>query len=282
MIFPACRIESKLLDGGVMKFVSRLADGEHIESVIIPAAGRTTLCISSQAGCRMGCLFCATGRMGFRRDLAAEEIVWQIMAARFLLCRRVDNIVFMGMGEPLDNLDAVARALHVITDQRGLDIAPRHVTVSTAGHADGIRALVAIGFPHLRVAVSINATDDALRSRLMPINRKYPLSKLRETMDTLARGRGETVLIEYVLLAGVNDSEDDAASLARYLKGLPVRVNVIAYNSTQGAIYDTPKPAQIRRFVARLAAEKLFVRIRQSRGQGLLAACGQLGSVAPL
>jgi len=278
--FPDCRIESKISGEGVIKFASRLADGERIESVIIPAAGRTTLCVSSQAGCRMGCCFCATGRAGFRRNLAAGEIVWQVMAARFQLRRRIDNIVFMGMGEPLDNIDAVLTAIRVFADQRGLDIAPRHVTVSTAGHADGIRALAAANLPNLHVAVSINAADDVLRSRLMPINRQYSLAEVHKALEALPQGKKSTVLIEYVLIAGVNDSEDDAMRLVRYLHGLSVRVNVIACNPAPGSSFKGPGPEQVRRFVRWLTAEKLFVRIRQSRGQELMAACGQLGSPA--
>ena len=279
--WPSCRIVARREDDGVVKFISALADGRRVESVVIPARGRTTLCVSSQVGCRMGCRFCATGAMGFARNLAAEEIVWQVYAARFQLGRQIDNVVFMGMGEPLDNLDPVAQAVRVIADQRGLNIALRHVTLSTAGHADGIRRLAALDLPTLRLAVSLNATEDGLRSRLMPINRKYPLARLREELLAFPLGRRGTILIEYVLLAGVNDARTDAHNLAAYLKGLPVRVNVIAYNGGGSGNYAAPDAAQVRRFCHWLDEKHIFVRLRQSRGHGASAACGELGLLAP-
>lgn len=278
MRLPQIRILERLSEGGITKFVSILADNERIESVIIRAEGRTTLCVSSQVGCRMACRFCATGRMGFRRNLSAEEIVWQVHAARFGLRRRIDNVVFMGMGEPLDNLANVIRSIRVISDQRGFDIACRHITVSTAGHADGIRELVAEGLPNLRLAVSLNSADDGQRSQLMPINRAYPLSRLKAALQDAARITRGVIFIEYILLAGVNDTRADAIRLARYLDGLPVRINIIAYNPGRSPVYTPPDHAQVLRFARGLAADKLFVRIRPSRGQGIMAACGQLGA----
>ena len=279
---PACRIVARREMDGVMKFATALWDGRIIESVIIPAAGRTTLCISSQVGCRMGCRFCATGAMGFGRNLLPEEIVWQVWAARFTLAARVDNVVFMGMGEPLDNFAHVARALRVMGDQRGLDIAPRRVTVSSAGHADGIRRLGRLGLPNLRLAVSLNTADDGLRSRLMPINQRYPLGRLKAALQGFPTGRDGVVLVEYVLLAGVNDAREDAAGLAAYLKGLVARVNVIAYNGDGRSGFAAPPSAQVARFCRWLAEAGVFCRRRQPRGRGILAACGQLGaSLAP-
>ena len=275
---PSCRIVSRQEEDGVVKFASALDGDLIIESVIIPANGRTTLCVSSQVGCRMGCTFCVTGDMGLKRNLTVEEIVWQVYAARFTLERQVDNIVFMGMGEPFDNFDNVRQALRVITDQRGLDIAYRHITVSTAGHADGIRKLAAQNLPTLHLAVSLNAADDYLRTSIMPINRKYPLNLLKEELSTFPVGKNGTILIEYVLLAGINDSVEDAQKLASYLEGLPVRVNVIAYNSGSSTSYKTPNQAHARRFCKTLFEKNVFVRLRQSRGHGIMAACGQLGA----
>ncbi len=274
---PSCRIVEQIEDG-VLKFASALDDGHLIESVIIPSHDRTTLCVSSQAGCRMACSFCTTGAMGFIRNLSVEEIVWQVYAARFLLSHRVDNIVFMGMGEPLDNLDNVVQALRVISDQRGLDIPLSHITLSTAGHADGLARLAALNLTRLRLAVSLNAADDVLRSSLMPINNKYPLSRLRQELLSFPLCKGGIIFVEYVLLAGINDSLEHARSLARFLDGLPVRVNVIAYNGDGSTVYGTPPPEQVRQFCSWLAGEKIFVRARQSRGQSIMAACGQLGA----
>jgi 23S rRNA (adenine2503-C2)-methyltransferase len=274
---PSCRIVARQ-EAGVVKFASALADDHLIESVIIPARGRTTLCVSSQVGCRMGCRFCATGRMGYVRDLSVAEIVWQVYAARFTLGRRIDNLVFMGMGEPLDNFANLIQALRVLSDQRGLAIAHRHITLSTAGHGDGIRKLGALQLPNLRLAVSLNAADDALRSRLMPINQRYPLDRLKEELRAFPLGKGGVILVEYVLLAGINDARDDARKLAVYLHGLPVRVNVIAYNGGHAADYAPPSAQQVRWFCAWLADEKIFVRLRESRGQSIMAGCGQLGA----
>lgn len=273
---PACRIVARQEADGVVKFGTALVDGHCVESVVIPAPGRTTLCVSSQVGCRMGCAFCATGAMGFVRDLCAEEMVWQVYAARFILKHRIDNIVFMGMGEPLDNVDQVIQAVRVISDQHGLDVACSHITVSTAGHVEGLRKLGAANLPTLRLAVSLNAADDALRSRLMPINRRYPLARLKEALRAFLLDKKGVLFMEYVLLAGVNDSQEHAGQVARYLQDLPVRVNIIAYNPGGSDDLAAPDPRQVRRFRDWLVAEGLFARIRPSRGQGVQAACGQL------
>jgi 23S rRNA (adenine2503-C2)-methyltransferase len=277
---PACRIAEKQEEDGVIKFATRLADGHRVESVIIPARGRTTLCVSSQVGCRMGCTFCATGGMGFVRDLHAEEIVWQVYAARFILKQPVDNIVFMGMGEPLDNVEAVLQAVRVISDQHGFDIPCSHITVSTAGHAEGLRKLGAANLPTLRLAVSLHAADDALRSRLMPINRLYPLTCLKEALRQFPLGKKGVLFVEVVLLAGVNDSHEDAKRIIHYLEDLPVRINLIAYNQVGSEGFVAPSDKQVRQFRDWLVAAGLFARIRPSRGQGVRAACGQLAAIA--
>jgi 23S rRNA (adenine2503-C2)-methyltransferase len=274
----SCRIVAQQEEEGVIKYASALADDHIIESVVIPAEGRTTLCVSSQVGCRMGCRFCVTGGMGFVRSLTVEEIVWQVYAARFIMHYRIDNIVFMGMGEPLDNLENVLQAVRVMSDQRGLDVAHRRITISTAGHADGIRSLAASNMPNIRLAVSLNAANDELRSALMPINRKYPLGRLKEELQAYPLGRDGVIFIEYVLLAGVNDSQDHARELASYLDGISVRVNLIPYNGSRHKTYTAPTPEQVYRFRQWLMDEKLFVSLRRSRGQGIMAACGQLGA----
>ncbi len=275
---PSCRIVAHREDEDVLKFVSSMEDGCLVESVLIPSQNRTTLCVSSQVGCRMGCRFCATGFMGFVRHLTVEEIVSQVYAARFELRRPVHNIVLMGMGEPLDNLDNVVRAVRVMSDQRGLDIAHRHITLSTAGHADGIERLGALGLCNLRLAVSINAPNNGLRSQLMPINRRFPLERLKESLLAHPLGKNGVIFVEYVLLEGINDSEEHAGELARYLRGLKARVNVITYNGDGTTTYKTPSPERVRRFCGWLADERLFVRERRSRGGNIMGGCGQLGA----
>ncbi len=275
--FPACRIVA-IQREEVVKFALSLEDGALIESVIIPGPRRTTLCLSSQVGCAWGCRFCATGSLGFVRDLSPSEIVQQVLTARFELGHPVDNIVFMGMGEPLANLDSVMQAMRVIGDQHGLAIAPSHITISTAGHVDGMLRLTRIAPPNLRLAVSLNAANDELRTTLMPINRAYPLAALKDALAAWPLGRGGVILIEYVLLAGINDTQAHALELYRFLEGLPVRVNVIAYNGAGAGLFRTPAPEDVRRFCAYLAEQRLFVRHRTPRGQGILAACGQLGA----
>jgi 23S rRNA (adenine2503-C2)-methyltransferase len=262
---------------GVAKIVFSLADGERVESVCIPMPGRSTLCISSQAGCRMGCAFCRTGSLGLQRNLSVEEIVGQVYAVRHGLGRAIDNIVFMGMGEPLDNFDNVAQAIRVLSDQRGLDIPHSHMTVSTAGLTGGIRRLGELGWPGLKLALSLNAADDELRSRLMPVNRRYPLAQLKQALQGYPLRKKGVFFIEYVLLKGVNDGPEQAAGLARFLDGLPVRVNVIGYNPGPDGPFESPGEEACRLFCSWLVREGLFVRLRSSRGQGIHAACGQLG-----
>ncbi len=276
---PACRIAARREDGGVVKCGVELTDGRIVEFVVIPAKGRTTVCVSSQVGCRMGCAFCATAGMGFTRNLAADEIVWQVWAARFQLGFKVNNVVFMGMGEPLDNFDDVVQAVRVMNDQRGLDIPLRRITISTAGDVDGVHRLAALGMRNLCLAISLHATDDALRSALMPINRRCSLASLKQELLAFPLPKNGVVFIEYLLLAGVNDSRPMARDLARYLDGLPARVNVIAYNEARpGGRFAPPSPEHARRFCGWLAEEGLFVRLRESRGRGAMAACGQLGA----
>ncbi len=263
---------------GVVKIIFRFVDGVRVEAVVIPSERRTTLCVSSQAGCRMGCLFCCTGANGFSRDLRCQEIVGQVFAVRHVLGRSVDNIVFMGMGEPLDNISNVVQALRVLSDQRGFDIAPRHITVSTAGLPDGIRHVGDLGLPGLRLAISLNAANDELRSSLMPVNRRYPLAALKQALQDYPLKKREIFFIEYVLLKGVNDSPEHGAELVRFLTGLPVRVNVIDYNPGHGSRFESPGHAACKRFCALIARQGIFVRLRSSRGHGIQAACGQLGA----
>jgi 23S rRNA (adenine2503-C2)-methyltransferase len=263
-------------DQEALKFSTTLSDGNAIESVVIPAAKRTTLCVSSQAGCRFGCRFCATGGRGFTRDLTTHEIVGQVFIARFILQRTINNIVFMGMGEPLDNFDNVAQAIRVISDQRGLNIPPCNITLSTAGHADGIARLAALNMPTLCLAVSLHAADETVRSRLMPINRQFPLALLKKRLKEYPLGKRGVFFIEYIVIPGINDSREMAKKLVGFLEGLPVRLNLLAFNPHPSLPYRAPTDDRMKQFRQWLVEKGLFVRIRKSRGAGISAACGQL------
>ena len=264
-------------EGDLVKLIIRLQDGLDIETVVIPMARHTTVCISCQVGCRMGCRFCETGQMGFYRHLTAAEIVGQVYTARVVRGLAVKNVVFMGMGEPFDNFDNVVQAVRVLSDQRGLSIAPRHITISTAGRIDGIRRLARLNGPRPHLAVSLNASNDLLRSAIMPINRTVPMARLRDALRAYPLSAKDTFLIEYVLIKGVNDRRQHARELAEFLKPLPVRINLIPYNPRAQSPYRPPLPADVDRFRDWLVAEKVFVRLRSTKGRSITAACGQLG-----
>jgi 23S rRNA (adenine2503-C2)-methyltransferase len=273
--FPSFSLGRKQ-EHDVTKFAISFEDGCTVESVVIPCENRITLCVSSQAGCRMNCAFCATGAGGFARNLRTEEIVAQAWTAIHTLGFRINNVVFMGMGEPLDNTDNVVQSIMVMSDQQGMNIPQSRITVSTAGHADGIKKLGAYHLPLLKLAVSINAPDNALRNRLMPINKQYPLELLKERLLTFPLRKRGVFFIEYVLLAGINDSREAAYRLADFLEGLPIRVNLIIFNESPSINFKAPNEAQVKRFAAWLTEKNLFVRTRKSYGPNISAACGQL------
>ncbi len=263
-----------------VKFVTRLHDGCSIESVIIPMKQYNTLCVSTQAGCRMGCRFCETARSGFKRNLGVHEITGQLFSARITLGKKISNIVFMGMGEPFDNFDNLVQAIRVFNDQKGFDVALRHMTVSTCGLVPGIRALAGLGFDQLSLAVSIHSAVERVRSRLMPVNRRYPLEALRDALKAYPLHKRRYILVEYVLIKGVNDSRQAAEALADYLAPLKVRVNLIAYNPGRDpdASFQGVDDGAINQFAAWLEGSGLFVIRRWSKGQNLMAGCGQLSS----
>lgn len=281
LLTPPATIAGRKHADGVTKFVSRLADGLEIESVLVPMDRYATVCISSQAGCRMGCRFCETGRLGLARDLSVAEIVYQVYAARHVLKRSVKNIVFMGMGEPFDNFGNVLCAIDVISDQRGLDIAERNITISTAGRIDGLERLAALNRPHIRLAISLNAPNDRIRSRIMPLNRSAPMGKLKKALTAYPLKPGVHIVIEYVLIRDVNDRAEHADELAAYLSGLPVKVNLIPFNPGPDTAFAPPLTAATEIFRQRLVARGVFVRMRTTKGRALMAACGQLGSGLP-
>jgi 23S rRNA (adenine2503-C2)-methyltransferase len=261
---------------GTRKLLLRLDDGAEIESVIIPANDRTTLCLSSQAGCAMACQFCATARMGLHRNLAASEIIGQIIAAKHQCVdgERLTNYVFMGMGEPLANYARLARALTIMTADWGLAISPRRITVSTVGLVPMMERLLA-DFP-LNLAVSLHATSDQLRDRLAPINRRYPLTELLDTCRRLPLSRRSRITFEYVMLGGINDSTEDARRLVRMLAPLKSKVNLIFFNHFAGSLFQPSPRGRVAEFQAILLRGNLTATIRESRGSDIAAACGQL------
>lgn len=258
------------------KLLLEYADGARIESVIVRDEERLTGCISTQVGCRFGCVFCATGSMGFVRDLTAGEIVEEIMALdRQLAPERLRNLVLMGMGEPLDNYEATLRAVRIANAPWGLGIGARRITVSTAGHVPGIRRLAGEGL-QLNLAVSLNAASQEVRSRIMPIAEAHPLDDLLAALRDYTTATGRLITVEYVLLKGINDSPEAAHELSELARELHCKVNLICYNEIGSAAYAPPADGTVRRFLAHLRASCPTVVRRISRGSDISAGCGQL------
>jgi len=262
---------------GSRKVILRLADGLRVHAVLMPDEDRLTLCVSTQVGCGFGCQFCLTGTMGAVRDLSAGEIVGQVLAARTLLDEgaRITHIVYMGMGEPLANYAATVRSLRILTDPQGVGFTPRRITVSTVGLAGAIERL---GREDLRVnlAVSLHATTDEVRDRLMPVNRGFPIARLLEACRRFPLPARQRLTFEYVLLDGVNDTPEDARRLTRLLRGHHAKVNLIPFNEWDGAPFRRPALPRILAFQALLLEHGLTATLRWSKGEDIGAACGQL------
>lgn len=259
---------------GTEKFLYGLQDGESIESVLIPDEDRLTLCISSQVGCAMGCAFCLTGALGLRRNLMPHEIADQVISAcRLTAPAGLTNIVLMGMGEPLANYDSVCEALRRITDLIG--ISPKRTTLSTSGIVPKIMSLPNDA-PMVNLAVSLNATTDEVRSRIMPVNRSYQLNALLQACRKFPLPSRRRITFEYVLLKGVNDTPDDAKRLAGLLRGIPSKVNLIPFNPYEGSAFRRPEDKRVADFQDVLSDFKQTALIRKSKGADILAACGQL------
>ncbi len=270
---------------GTRKFLVRLDDGKAVECVLIPETSRMTLCISSQVGCALGCTFCATGTMGLARNLSPGEIAGQVaLAVRTLRDephaghpdreRPVTNVVYMGMGEPLHNYDAVLKSLSILTDEQGLDFAPRRITVSTVGLVPQMAAL-GEAFP-VTLAVSLHAPNDAVRGRIMPVNKRYDLASVIDACRAFPLKARARITFEYVLLAGVNDSPADADELARAIVDVRCKVNLIPWNPHAGAEFKRPSDEAVRAFAAHLAERGVTCMVRTTRGGDIAAACGQL------
>jgi 23S rRNA (adenine2503-C2)-methyltransferase len=254
-----------------------MEDGNCIETVLLPEKRHYTICVSTQLGCAMGCAFCLSGMQGLLRNLSVAEIVNQVLHIRkdYLPDGAAINLVFMGMGEPLANCENLMKALQLLTDPAAGNLSHRRITVSTAGLIPQLERLSRL-LP-VNLAISLNAADDRLRTRLMPINKSYPLDQLIAAAARLPLPARKRVTFEYILMKGVNDSMEDARSLAALLRRIPCKINLIAFNEHAGSPYKTPDTTAIKQFQEYLTAKRFTVMLRQSRGKDVSAACGQLG-----
>lgn len=281
-------VKSRVSKDKTRKFLLEMGDRKKIEMVVIPQTWsndvRYTLCLSTQVGCPLGCAFCATGASGFERNLTAGEMVGQLLVAEREIRRRdkrmkeervIGNIVFMGMGEPLLNLDEVVKAIRLINDEHGINIGQRHITVSTVGYIPGIEALMQEDL-NINLAVSLHATTDEVRNVLVPINKHYPLTPLLEVVARYAHSTKRQVTLEYVLIWGVNDTDQDARRLADMAKSIRAHVNLIRLNEVEGVPYRRPEEEKVQRFFQLVQKEGASVTLREEMGSDIEAACGQL------
>jgi 23S rRNA (adenine2503-C2)-methyltransferase len=265
------------------KFLFRLADGNLIESVLIPASpslygetsDRRTICVSTQVGCAYGCKFCASGLDGFSRNLEASEIVQQLLEVEKASDEKIDNVVFMGMGEPLANFANVVRAIRIINAPWGMEIGARHITVSTSGLAPQIRKLADEPLQS-RLAISLHGATDEVRNKIMPVNRKYDLTSLMSACDYYASRKKQRIYFEYILIAGINDAEEQAHLLAGHARRLGAKVNLIPYNTVEGLEWSRPSRTRQERFLSILRDHGIVATLRREKGHDIDAACGQL------
>jgi 23S rRNA (adenine2503-C2)-methyltransferase len=265
------------------KFLWELRSGDYVESVLIPASpdlfgersDRFTLCLSTQVGCAYGCKFCASGLEGFKRNLTAGEIVAQVIETERATKTKINNLVFMGMGEPLANYKNLMQALNIINAPWGVGIGARHITVSTSGLAPQIRELADQPL-QIRLALSLHGATDDVRQQIMPVNRKYPLAELLDACADYQAKKRKMMTLEYILIEGVNDSEQQAALLARHARRLHAKVNLIPYNTVEGLEWRRPSDFVIDRFADVLHAAKVTATVRREKGHDIDAACGQL------
>lgn len=283
-ILPMELIRSQGSSDTTQKFLWKLRDGQLIESVLIPAtegtqgvrASRMTLCVSTQVGCAIGCKFCASGLDGLKRNLSTGEIVGQVLLARIQAKRRIDNLVFMGMGEPLANLPALLPALDQILSPKGLGIGARHLTLSTSGLAPKIVELAA--YPaQIRLAISLHGGDDETRQKIMPINKRFPVEELLNACEAFIQARKKMITLEYILIEGVNDDLKQAELLASHARRLNAKINLIPYNRVEGLHWKRPSIHQIHAFLKKVeSGSPPRVTLRMEKGHDIDAACGQL------
>lgn len=272
-ILPVVEVDDRQeSQDGTLKVLVRLEDGQKVETVFIPSEGRNTLCISTQVGCKMGCTFCATGYQKFTRNLKSWEIVDQLLSVP--VPSPVTNIVMMGMGEPLDNYEEVMKALEIFQDPMGFKIGKRHITVSTVGLTNKLQAFVEANRGNL--AISLHGTTEEQRTEIMPITRRFSLKELMEVCRQLRIKGRRRITFEYILIKGVNDSDADALRLCQLVKGLPCKINLLAYNENPFVHFKRPLENRILAFQTVLLEHHLTATYRRSRGRDIAAACGQL------
>lgn len=262
---------------GTEKFLFRLEDGAFIESVLIPSRERISVCLSTQVGCRFSCAFCASGSTGFKRNLTSSEIVGQFIEIKKKIApKRIANVVFMGIGEPLDNYDNLLKAVRILNHEKGINLGIRKMTISSVGLAPAIERLSKEGL-QIELSISLHAALDAKRDKLIPVNKRYPLKVLMEAVKKYAQASKRKITFEYVLLGGFNTTLEDAQALIRLIKGLICRVNLIPYNKTKSRLaYDPPAKMELLFFKDYLMKNGVEVTLRNPRGRDIMAACGQL------
>jgi len=264
---------------GSIKYLLEMNDGAVVESVWMPSDSRKTLCLSTQVGCRLNCSFCLTASLGLKRNLTAGEIIGQHIAINDELKEedRITNVVFMGMGEPLDNYGPVVDALRIMVSPQAMKVSTRKVTVSTSGLVEKMKSFQEEDLP-INLAISLNASDNATRDRLMPVNKKYPIEVLMDCLKKYPLKPQRRHTIEYVLLAGINDSDEDAQRLAKWLKGVPCKINLIPFNAFDSSEYRPPSEQRVLKFQNYLIEQNFSAFIRQNRATDILGACGQLAT----
>jgi 23S rRNA (adenine2503-C2)-methyltransferase len=268
-------LQKQISKDGTRKYLLELEDKNIIESVLIPHTDRVTACLSTQVGCKFACQFCASGALGFKHNLSQAEILNQIMKIRKDIGRDINNIVFMGIGEPLDNYDVVLSSIRVINARYGFNIGQRKITISTAGLIDGIDKLSNEGL-QIELSVSLHGAIDAKRDKIMPINKKYPLAKLLPCLKNFAKKTKRKITFEYMLMGGFNTTIDDARKLVSLIKGVDSKINLIPFNPICASSFIAPTKLEILFFEDFLLKNDIDVTIRKPRGQDIEAACGQL------
>ena len=274
LILPPSLVKQETSKDGTRKFLWQLQDGQRIESVLLSHGNHNTACISSQVGCPLACAFCATGKGGFVRNLTPGEIVGQFLAMEKAAGQNITNIVFMGMGEPLLNQEALFKSIKILNHPKMRGLGAWHMTISTAGIVPGIRALAELEIP-VRLSVSLHGTNDMLRNKLMPINQQYPLGSLMDVLRDYQQKTGDRITIEYVMIDRVNDNTEQAYELAALMNGLSIYVNLIPYNPID-ATYRRSSQERIKAFGKILSELNIEYEIRREKGSDINAACGQL------
>jgi 23S rRNA (adenine2503-C2)-methyltransferase len=268
-------LEKDIALDGTIKYLFEMTDGQTVESVYLPDDDRHTVCFSTQVGCAMGCSFCATGQIGFHRNLTAGEIVDQPLGISRMTGAAITNLVAMGQGEPFYNYDELMKAIRILNDPKGLGLGARHITISTCGVIPGMLKL-SEEMIQVNLAISLHAADDDLRNRLMPVNRKYPIPELMDACKTYINRTGRRITFEYTLIQDVNDRKTDLANLIRLLRGMLCHVNLIPFNQVPGSKYSRSDNQQVELFLTELNRAHIETTVRKERGSSLTAACGQL------